>query len=163
MSSWWPAGASGPTRTRFYDSAGELTQIFHPDGKSSITFKFSAGVNGLVREIRDENGESSESLIDAFGRLAEVRGFDLGHVVVTKYDYDGADQLRQVTDPNGNPTQYHWDMLGRIKKIVDPDLGTRQFTYDLADNLHTARDALNRTILYNYDNLDRVIAHPISA
>ena len=151
---------SGPFRARAYvtyayDEAGRLIRVTRPGG-TTITSNIEASGNRLLTTVVDENGWNTQDYYDAFERLVETRAFDGSQILSTKYEYNGADQIKKVIDPNGNATLYDWDLLGRNTRITDPDLGIRTKTYDLAGNLKSTVDARNRTTTFNYDALNRI-------
>lgn len=151
---------AGPFRARAYttyayDEAGRLLQLTRPGG-ATVKLAIEASGNRLISTVTDENGRPTQVYHDAFERLLETRAFDGSQMLSTKYEYDGADQVRKVIDPNGNFTLYEWDLLGRNTKVTDPDLGIRVKGYDLAGNLKSTMDARNRTTTFNYDALNRL-------
>lgn len=152
---------SGPFRARAYttygyDEAGRLLKLTHPGG-ATIKLGIEASANRFLLTLTDEAGRQTQTYHDAFERLVESRAFDGSQIASTKYNYDGADQIRKVIDPNGNVTLYEWDLLGRNTKVTDPDLGIRVKSYDLAGNLKTiTTDVSNRMLTLNYDALNRV-------
>ncbi len=75
---------------------------------------------------------------------------------ITKYGYDGLDQLTQVTDPRNLVTGYTVDGLGNLAQQSSPDTGTSASTYDTARNLLTRTDAKSQVTSYVYDALNRV-------
>jgi YD repeat-containing protein len=103
---------SGPFRLRAarsfdYDEAGRLVRITTPDG-ATRRFAFEASANRLTTTATDELGENTQAVVDALQRLVEVRSFEGSQTIVTQYQYDAADQIRKIIDPNGNPTTYEW-------------------------------------------------------
>jgi RHS repeat-associated protein len=150
----------GPFRARaytshFYDEAGRLVRTLLPDG-ATRRYTFEASGNRLTTTVVDETNQSTQSVTDAFMRLVEARSFEGSQIITTRYEYDGADQIAKVIDPNGNPTTYEWDLLGQVRKVIDPDLGTRTWTYDAVGNIETATDARGRTTRFVYDGLNRM-------
>jgi YD repeat-containing protein len=49
------------------------------------------------------------------------------------------------------------DALSRKTGMIDPDMGKWKYDYDLASNLITQTDALNNTLWFKYDALNRLI------
>src|SRR5207248_254129 len=95
--------------TYTYDEAGRLAGITHPDG-ATVKVNFQAGNNNqLCRTVTDEKGWHTQLYNDFLGRLVETRAFDGSQIISTKYQYNVADQIKKVVDPNGNYTTYEWD------------------------------------------------------
>ncbi|MCW5600039.1 FG-GAP-like repeat-containing protein [Nitrosomonas sp.] len=139
-----------------YDEAGHLVKITHPD-HTSVEFSVDVSDNRVVTSVIDENGNLTQALHDTFGRLVEIRLPLQEPTTRTSYEYDAADQIKKVIDPNGNLTAYQWDMLGRNIKVDDPNFGVRLKGYDLVGNIKSMTDTLNRTTTFNYDSLNRMI------
>jgi len=76
----------------------------------------------------------------------------------TQYQYDVTDNLRFVTDAEGNTTEMRYDSLGRKIYMNDPDMGVWNYTYEANGNLKTQTDAKNQTITFSYDELNRIIS-----
>lgn len=55
-----------------------------------------------------------------------------------------------------NTTVITYDALGRKTVMVDPDMGKWTYQYDTAGNLITQTDALSQSLLFAYDNLNRL-------
>ena len=72
--------------------------------------------------------------------------------------YDGLDQVTQLTDPSGQITTLSYDALGNLTQIILPD-GTiaESSTYDAVGNLVAATDSLGNVTRYAYDGVDRLL------
>ena len=109
------AGLNQTTYTR--DPLGRVTQITLPTGKySTVGYDLDDDVTWR-RDPKDSlNGGSGGSrlvtyLYDDFGNRIDVASPDMGSWV---YNYDGANQIAEAKDANGNLMQYQYDLGGRI-------------------------------------------------
>lgn len=76
---------------------------------------------------------------------------------VTKYTYDAASRLKQVTDPATNKWTYTYDLRGRQTSTSDPDKGNSSTTYDDAGQVTSTTDARGEKLVNIYDALGRKI------
>jgi RHS repeat-associated protein len=82
--------------------------------------------------------------------------------VITRYGYDAAGNLVEISDANGNPTRFAFDGLNRLMREVDAIGNTWDYTYDKVRNRIARVDALrNRTTYAYYDDnqLKRIDYH----
>src|SRR6202043_2849307 len=68
-------------------------------------------------------------------------GADASRTTITQYN--GHDEVQQVTDPDGNVTSYTYDAYGNKQTVADPDGNITEYTYDDDNRLET-------TVLENY-------------
>ncbi|NHA01775.1 RHS repeat protein [Nocardioides sp. W3-2-3] len=118
--------------TTTYDGS-DITTLTPPDGAPSVT---------TTTDIRGRKVKSVEHGTP-----------DL----ISTYQYDLRDNLREVTSPGGTWT-YDYDLRGRKTEAHDPDSGTSTTTYTESDAVATTTDARDKTLLTIYDNLDRTTA-----
>ncbi len=92
--------------------------------------------------------------------------------------YDGNNNLKSVTDPEGRTTDFEYDKLDRLNKVIEPELFTTgtnaslksvtgevlqsgrpvtTFVYDNLGNLWSTTDSLGHTTDFRYDNWNRPI------
>ena len=152
-----------PVTAYGYDSFNDRTQAEDPDGNVTATGYDAAGwVTSVTQPSYTPPGAPSAL------------------TATTRYSYDEAGNLAQVTDRAGNATTYTYDALGDLTAQTDPQLpgqsapGQWTYTYDAADERQsatsplsektqatwnyfgeqaTATDALNNTTHYSYDYL----------
>ncbi|MDJ0756436.1 MAG: hypothetical protein QNJ45_23085 [Ardenticatenaceae bacterium] len=75
----------------------------------------------------------------------------------TRYAYDAADRLRQVTDHENNVlSDITYNLLGQKTTMMDADMGSWHYRYDQSGNLASQRNGLNDTLCFAYDDLNRV-------
>jgi len=97
-------------------------------------------------------------MYDAIGRLTKTTKPD-GNTTSTLYDDP---DLRVLTfDENGVSKEYFYDFVGRLiwlgeHSIDNVNYAVTNYYYDQVGNLLKIIDALSRTTIYNYDNLNRL-------
>jgi YD repeat-containing protein len=114
-----------------YDAAGNLVRVTNPGGYA-LSFEYD-GANRVLR---------------AYDQA--------GHTVARTLDLDG--RPRTVTDPNGSTVMYEYygpERDGRLKTKIDPMGRATTYDYDANGNVTVVTDALGRTTITAYDELDR--------
>jgi RHS repeat-associated protein len=90
---------------------------------------------------------------DALNRAKDITDARAG---VTRFAYNGREDLTQVTDPRVLVTQSPRNGLGDVTSLSSPDTGTASNTYDAASNLQTRTDSRSVVATYGYDPLNRL-------
>ncbi|MFH0971271.1 MAG: toxin TcdB middle/N-terminal domain-containing protein [Candidatus Micrarchaeota archaeon] len=144
--------SSAPFSQINYDTLSRPIRTTNPDS----TFKSINYSKGNIT-MYDENGNKRLNVLDAYGQIKEVHEFNGTAEFITKYDYNIAGQLIQITDNENNPFLFTYDTLGRKISMLDPDLGAWTYSYDAAGNLISQTDARGITIEMEYDGLNRPI------
>jgi len=164
--------------TYTYDAKGNLTHelVHDPDGilvNSTVTtydiHNFVQSINrggSLMQFSTDETGNVSAA-VDPNSNPNTTHEYDLldrlastvdALTNTSAYSYNVADQLTQVTAPNGAVTQYEYDDLGNQTKEISADRGTITYAHDDAGNVTSMTDARGITTNYQYDALNRLTA-----
>jgi len=159
-----------------YDSRGNLTDqlTFDPDGALVRSIVTDYDIRNFV-EMVNNGGSVTKMVNDAVGNLSNLTDpnlnprdeftFDALDRLTNTIDslannssnkYNVADQLIEVTAPNGVVTEYEYDDLGNMSKEVSSDRGTTIYTHDDAGNVISMTDARGITTNYVYDALNRV-------
>ena len=139
-------------RTNFtYDPMDRSINITNPDGTQK-RFNYTRWNITLT----DENGNRRMNVLDAYGQIIEVHEFNGNEEYITRYKYDAAGSLLNITDNLGNNFTFGYDTLGRKIRMIDPDMGTWNYTYDAAGNLIKQKDNRNVTTDFSYDELNRI-------
>jgi len=154
------SGVAAATQYQIFTPTGKAQDIIDPAGnKTSRVFNPTSGQMTQTSNPR-------QTLNPALGN--------------TKYTYDAAGNLTQITDALGNKTIKTYDTLGRIKTELSPLGLTTTYTYDANgnvltrieqgvgginykttntydanDNLLSTTDPLLHVTNYTYDNLNR--------
>jgi RHS repeat-associated protein len=145
-----------------YDGLDRLVSLIRPD-KSGIRIVY-AGLNKTVTEIaKDGSGSSRRQVFDALGRLVAVHElYANADSAVTRYRYDGRDNVIGITDADGNVTRLEHDWVSRRVAITRGDR-TWRYTYDRNGNLVSevrpappGADPALHTVTSRFDDLDRV-------
>ena len=106
--------------------------------------------------ITDPDGAQKTDRKDYLGRLKEVVEYNQGEQYTTRYEYNAAGDLTQVTNALNDITLINYDTLGRKINMDDPDMGYWTYSYDLNGNLTQQVDANLTTTTFTYDVLNRV-------
>jgi YD repeat-containing protein len=112
-----------------YDALNRVTGVYYSNGLLSyilgspedLTYTYDAGTNcanalGRLCTAKDEGG-LSEYAYGSFGEVTQQRRTELAVIYTTRYQYDGAGQLAQMTYPDGRVVGYGRDGLGRIASV----------------------------------------------
>ncbi len=75
---------------------------------------------------------------------------------ITRLDYNGRDQVTQVTDPRSLITSSPRNGLGDVTSLQSPDTGSGARYYDAAGNLFSGTDGRSATATYSHDTLNRL-------
>ena len=148
-----------------YNSRGEITQIFYPEG--SVNYEYDAKTGAKTR-VSTDNSDIRYSY-DALNRLKTVavhmrNGVVLSTPEVTTYDYTKIGSRASVSLPNGVTTSYQYDNLNRLTNVSHKkaDAIIASYTYELLPD--GRRSAITEVtpegtsqVQYAYDNLYRLI------
>ncbi len=168
-----------PVWTSFsYDEADRPVRVTHPDGAYREMTYLSANGTAQVQTEDESCFDSDPATIcgqslaeqDGFGRTVLTQQYDFDGTDdglsagwrTTTYDFDLADRLIGVTDPNGSTWSYTYNPRGQRTVSDDPDLGTWTMSYDLNGNLLLQTDAKGQTIAFTYDNLNRPLTKTVT-
>lgn len=163
MSAWFRRGA---TNTRYqtlrYDADGFLREILHPDGtRQSWRYDVDQDLARVV--ATDAVGRTRETWADGLDRIVRTRDYVGGQASIVSFVYDGRNQIRRITDPNGNVTTYGYNRLGQNTTVDDPNLGLQTLVHDKVGNLISTTDAQNRVTTYTYDARSRLLTRAMPA
>ena len=170
--------AAGNTTQYSYSSAGNLFRITYPDGSQQ---SFSYDPLGNLSETVEQNGDpisyqyNSQGLVsgetfadrtsqtfkyDPQGNLLTAKTFDAGGTLTgtTTLEYNLANELTQITYPNGQFLQFTYDpKTGQRTQSVDQSGYTVNYIYDSLGRLYQLTDGSGNPIVqYTYDNLDQL-------
>jgi YD repeat-containing protein len=140
-----------------YDALSRITYVINPDG----TTKTTTYNKNTIKDF-DENNNFKTYYLDAYDRIIGVeehnQDFYLGdnETYNTTYSYNGADELIQIIDNEGNEFKFTYNSLGQKIQLDDPDLGTWKYEYDFAGNLIKQIDNKGNQIVMGYDGLNRI-------
>ena len=148
-----PSNALRQTRTRVFNTLGQLWKEIGAVGTPAVTTEFAYDTNGNRAAINAPLSRSISNQFDELNRVTQVTDAEGGN---TYFSYTANDNLISVTDPRGLVTTYSYNGFGDLIQQISPDTGTTISTYDEAGNLKAGTDARNSTATYAYDALNRV-------
>ena len=150
----------GITRQLDYDAQGRLLSVTDTAGQS-LEYQYDAAGNPTRTDVRAADGALTATVrqtFDALNRLAAItRPHNSGQDSIQQFHYDGADNLTDSSDANGNITSHVHDPGNRLIERIDALLGSTTFTYN--NNGHVTRTiaANGSSTDYQVDALGRVI------
>jgi len=137
-----------PSTLSDYDILGRPITVTATDG-SQQHFAYAE----LETVATDAVGRDTRTLLDVWGRTVQV--IPPAGPSVT-YTYDALDRL-ETLEKNGYLTTIAYDLAGRKAEMTDPDMGRWSYAYDAIGNLVRQTDALEKTLWFGYDLLNRLI------
>ena len=182
----------GRVKTYAYDGQGSVVRAFRPDGtrntygtaasrlSGAVTDDLSTPLPGIVESRVRGTPENPTPVLEAIGAehliadgkgsVTKFRTNRYGRFVreedplggVRNYDYDGDDNLAEVTDENGNvETRNTWDSMGNILTSFRNGSGTLSFSYedDPSTNFHQPvgiTDSKGNATGFAYDSVGNV-------
>ncbi len=135
-----------------YDALGRPWK--RRDASGNVTEQRHDAMNRLNKLIDPKNRETDYQW-DALGRLRQIDDAQQPVRGVTQAQYDGQDQLKSLTAPNGAHTQFTVNGLGDTTQEISPDRGTLTYTHDAAGNVTQRTDGVGRVTGYTWDALNR--------
>ncbi|MBP9023587.1 MAG: RHS repeat protein, partial [Spirochaetes bacterium] len=143
-----------------YIMNGQRTKIECGNG-TGTSYEYDERNHRLKRlETRNAKSILQTKYTDASGNIVKVVE---GGAVTTRYEYDSLNQLKTITDAEGNVTVCEYDIGGRRTSTDNPDTGRVTYTYDSANNLTGKSTPEQRAAgattqyRYSYNRLERVI------
>ncbi len=124
--------ARGISNTYSYDALNRLTNISYPDSTQNVTYTYDSatGCNkgkGRLCKMADASGSTTYSY-DARGNLSSQTTTIGSNIKTTRYTYNGADQLTQMTYPGGRTVDYTRNTLGQISGVTTKQGSTASVT-----------------------------------
>jgi RHS repeat-associated protein len=150
--SYDPFGALTQSRTRLYNSLGQLWQILTTAGTDTTTTVLNYDLLGNQTTTTAPLGRVTVNAYDELNRLKQITDPAGG---LTKMSYDANDNLLQVTDPRNIATTYEYTGLGDMKRLTSPDTGVTNNTFDSGGNVLTSTNANNAVMTNTFDALGR--------
>ena len=138
------------------DEAG-VRIVYEQDSRGNIVRRVEA--SGLPEQ------RVTEYVRNALGQVIEMlrKGRVESNGVVTpdsswKISYDGAGQVSETTDPEGNARQYSYNRIGSLVRYVDPYGNVTTYDVDPYGNLLGTVDALGNRVTYGYDKVGNLVS-----
>ncbi|MEN8128818.1 MAG: RHS repeat-associated core domain-containing protein [Pseudomonadota bacterium] len=119
--------ARGITTGYHYDALNRLSAIGYPDSALNVNLTYDQGPHGIGRltGMSDAAGSTTYGY-DAHGNLISQIKTLLGVQYTTRYAYDLANNLRQITYPSGHTVDYIRDAAGQITTVTTTFEGLTQ-------------------------------------
>jgi len=164
--------SGGRTRSTTYNNAGWVTQVSDGEtvtdycydevgnrvcvtvsGRAPVYYEYD-DTNNLIRTEQSDGVETivTERIVDPVGNV--LTSID-GEEKQTAYEYDGANRLTDVTNPEGETTTYSYDGAGRRTGVTFANGSSRSYEYDKAGQLTETSGGPEGKLTYAYDNLGR--------
>lgn len=125
------------------------------DSETNVRTGFGYDLAGNLTRVTDPKGNVTRYDFDAAHRLIQITDAT-GHSYAP-YDYDKVDNRTVVRDANGNPTLYLFDGLNRPVRQTDPEGHVETYTYDRIGNRRTVADGRTFLTETQYDPLNRPV------
>ena len=133
-----------------YDAVGNLLSVVNRRGE---TFAFAYDAAGEVIRETLPDGQLSEFTYESRGNLITASN-TLG---VIRCEYNAADQMTQVSYPNGRSLTLTYDAAGRRSRMVDHLGFAVNYSYDAVGRLSSLTDGAGALIVrYTYDAAGRL-------
>ncbi len=151
-----PRGTTGYT----YDTDGNITRVDHPDG----TFiEYDYNDLGLVTTLTTPAGTTTYE----YGPLGTLEKVTDIHNEVTEYEYDPIARITTIKYPNGvvGTHRYNEDLRPAEYTYVDAGgslIESYQYTYDAIARTITVLEHDGRTVVYTYDDNQRLMSEQIT-
>ena len=130
-------------------------------GTTNWTLTFQSGeqrifsiASGLLTEIIDRNGNTTQLSYDSLNRLVTVTDPASRHLY---FSYSGAGYLvSTVTSDFSTSLSYSYDTYGRLSQVTEPDTTTLSFQYDSNSLISAVLDSNSHTLeSHTYDSSGR--------
>ena len=142
------------TTTTTYTVSGRVETETEPGAAAPTTTNQYDELDRLWR-VTDANQRVTEHRYDARGNLSSV--WDATSVKSQEYTYTPNGLLESIRDANGNVTSYRYDGFDRLEFTDFPDQTFTQLGYDASSNITSRRNRAGETILYGYDEMNRLV------
>jgi RHS repeat-associated protein len=138
-------------------------QKYSADGALFAQTSTTYNSNLQPLEQTDELGRRTINIYDAFGNwLSKTVAAGTADEATWSWTYNTRGQVLTATDANGNVTDYAYDTAGRLLTVTEPrdrvgdERAVIRYQYDSAGRLHESTDASDRSVIYNYDERNRI-------
>ncbi|MBT7442636.1 MAG: RHS repeat protein [Methylococcales bacterium] len=145
------------TATQIFNKLSQLESTLGGEGQiQGFTYDDLGNLktsNLIADNAQPDNKQNTQYFYDALERQEKIIDAKEGE---TLFSFDDRDNLKTVTDPNGNITFYHYDGFDNAIKKNSPDTGISIYTFDEASNVKTQLDNKQQLTQLEYDVLNRV-------
>lgn len=149
-----------------YNVDNQITQVTQTSASGTVSYNylFSYDPRGNLITLEETHGSGRTLQVSYNAARLPVATRVSG--IETRYTYNHAGHLSQITNADGASSHYLHDLNGNIIQVTLPDNDNNEATppptyayaYDETGNLIQFIDALGNTTAYTYDEINRVIA-----
>ena len=138
-----------------YNEAQAVSKLLSCFTQQLITYNSNSRTTYL-KELVGSQEQLTVYKYDEQGRLFEQQGNCCGYRM--QYVYDGANNISQTIDANGNAYQYAYDKRGNLVAETDPLRNTKTYEYEPTFNqLSRLTDKNGQSYTYVYDNRGNLV------
>jgi RHS repeat-associated protein len=102
------------------------------------TWRYPASEGGSETIISEPNGARTVERFNEYGSpISVVHAEGTSTAATTTYEYNNADELTVVTDPNEHKTEYGYDSAGNLTSEKDADGDEKRWKYDSKHDVET--------------------------
>ena len=129
--------ARGITTSYSYDALNRLITVSYPDNNLNISYTYDENSSnqygiGRLTSQTDASGTTSYSY-DLRGNLTQTISERNGQTYSFDYSYNNADQMTQMTYPDGRAVDVQYDLAGRLTQVGTTD--SQNISQILASNM----------------------------
>ena len=135
--------------TYAYDSLGNVTKQFYPDGNSD---QYTYNVDSEMLTHTDANGHTTSYTYNGNGDNTVIQD-PLNNRTTMTYTSDG--MLQTLTDANKHTTTYLYDTQDRLTTVQFPDGTTNLYAYNSEGNVTNFTDGRSNATTYSFDAMNR--------
>lgn len=142
---WMPAAPANVFATLVQNGSSWIL-TFQNGEKRQFSF-----ASGLLTQITDRNGNSTQLSYDSSNRLVTVTSATGQHLY---FNYASGSSLlvTSVTSDFGVTVAYQYDAQGRLSQVTKPDLTTENFTYNSQSQITAVTDQNGKILeAHSYD------------
>ena len=129
--------ARGVTTTYTYDALNRLITTSFPDSSLNVAYTYDengAGQNGIGRLTSQTDASGmTDYVYDLKGNIIQTNSDRNNQTYTFDYSYNSANQLTQMSYPDGRVVDYQYDLAGRLIQVDTTDSQSNQQT--LASNM----------------------------
>ena len=155
--------ARGRTWTTEYDALGNRVRVTEPgpDGEPGGRWVYEYDLVGEMLAQVDPTGARTEFTYDDLGRQITATVIErkpTTTAIVTRMEYDDADNLIKEIGPSSRTTTYEVNAAGEVTAETDPLGATTRYAYDLLGREVRETDPLGNATVTEYDLAGRAVA-----
>jgi len=139
---------NGNASTFKLNEFGTVIELTDSVGRTTV---ISRDENNNVIQRIDPRGHIIDNIIDMNGNVLTSTKQSLGATTTFTYTTDGFNNVKSITDANGNTTVLNYDSNGNILSMVDAQNNTTSFTYNSRGQILVSLDPMNNSKASTYD------------